>query len=152
LDPAVFHPEQPRDRRLDLVDQLAEAGDQAGEPDFDRAHVDDLGDERVARLGALDRDRAGRAVDLVEVDLGDEVVLRGDLPGEAVVRLERDRRAGLDLEDRLEVGPERPDDLVTADPVVDRDCHYAGAPAGAVSGVIVSSSTYTRSMSRSRSG
>ena len=44
------------------------------------------------------------------------------------------RRAGLDLEHRLEVGPERPDDLVTADPVVDRDRHYAGAPAGGVCG------------------
>ena len=53
----------------------------------------------------------------------DEVVLRRDLPGEAVVRLEGDRRAGLDLEHRLEVGPERPDDLVTADPVVDRNGH-----------------------------
>jgi hypothetical protein len=38
----------------DRPDQSAgEAGDQAGEPDFDRRTLDNLGDERVARLGAL---------------------------------------------------------------------------------------------------
>ena len=42
-----------------------------------------------------------------EVDLGDEVVLAADLAREAVVRLEGDDVAGLDLEHRLEVRPER---------------------------------------------
>ena len=81
-------------------------------------HVEDLGDERVARLGAPHGDRPGRAVDPREVDLGDEVVLAADLAGEAVVRLERDDVAGLDLQHRLEVRPERPDDLVARDSVL----------------------------------
>ena len=112
LHDPVLHLEQPRQRRLHLVDQLAEAGDERRDAPLDRAHVEDLGDERVARLGALDRDRAGGAVDPREVDLGDEVVLAPDLAGEAVVRLEGDDVAGLDLEHRLEIRAERPDDLI----------------------------------------
>jgi hypothetical protein len=57
-----------------------------------------------------------------EVDVGDEIVLAADLAGEAVVRLERDRVARVDLEHRLELGPERPDDRVAGEPVV-----HAGA-------------------------
>ncbi len=121
--------------RLDLFDQLAEAGDQAGEAELDRPHVENFGDQRVARLCATDGHRAGGAVHALEVDRCDEVVLRGDLAGEAVVGLERDRLAGIDLERGLEVGPEGPDDLVTADPVADRGRHQAR------SGATVSSST-----------
>src|SRR4029079_2104778 len=85
---------------------------------LDRPHVEDLGHERVARLGALDRDGTGRAVDPREVDLGHEVVLAPDLAGEAVVRLEGDDVAGLDLQHGPEVGPERPDDVATWDSVL----------------------------------
>ena len=42
----------------------------------------------------------------------DEIVLAADLAREAVVRLERDDVAGLDLQHRLEVRPERPDHFV----------------------------------------
>ena len=52
--------------------------------------------------------------------LGDEIVLAPDLPREAVVRLERDDVAGLDLEHRLEIGAEGPDHLVTREPMT---CH-----------------------------
>ena len=141
-DLAVAHVEQPRERGLHLVDQLAEAGDQRRHAPLDRAHVEDLGHERVARLGPADRHRAGRAVDPPEVDLRHEVVLALDLPGEAVVRLEGDDVAGPDLEHRLEIGPERPDHLVTREPVTGRDRHQAsGTKAGSVSGVTGSSST-----------
>ena len=111
-DLAVAHLEQPRHRRLHLVDQLAEAGDQRRDAPLDRAHVEDLGDQRVARLGALDGDRPGRAVDPREVDLGDEVVLAPDLAGEAVVRLERDRVARLDL--RAPAARSGPNDQITS--------------------------------------
>jgi hypothetical protein len=105
--------EEPRDRRANLVDQLAEAGDQGGDAPLDWADVEDLHDERVAGLRAANGDRAGRTVDPRQVDLRHEVVLASDLAGEAVVRLEDDGVAGLDLEDRLEIGSERPDHLVT---------------------------------------
>ena len=124
VDPPVLDAEQSCHGRFDLVDQLPEAGDQAGEAELDRPHVQDLGDERVTRLGALDGDGARGAVHTIEVDLRDEVVLRGDLPGEAVVRLETNDCTGLDLQDGLQVRPEGPDDLVAGDDVVDgRDCH-----------------------------
>src|SRR5215203_7269118 len=71
-------------------------------------------------------DWAGCAVDALEVDPGHEVVLGGDLPGEAVVGLEANDGAGLDLEHRLQVRAERPDDLVSPDDVVGRDCHRSG--------------------------
>ena len=45
-----------------------------------------------------------------------------DLPGEAVVRLEGDDVARLDLEDGLEIGAEGPDHLVTREPVL---CHVS---------------------------
>src|SRR5581483_6080557 len=80
----------------------------------------------VARLCAPHRDRAGRAVEAREVDLGDEVVLAPDLAREAVVRLEGDDVAGLDLQHRLEVGPERPDHLVTRQEMLLR--HPAAQP------------------------
>ena len=118
-DPAVLDPEEPRERRPHLVDQLPVAGDQRRDAPLDRLDREELDDERVARLGARDGDGPGGAVDAVEVDLRDEVVLGADLPAEAVVRLEADDGAGLDLEHRLEVGPERPDDLVARDDVVD---------------------------------
>ena len=64
-----------------------------------------LDDERVAGLGAAHGDRPGRRVDALEVDRRHEIGLGLDLPGEAVVRLERDDRARLDLEHGLHVGP-----------------------------------------------
>src|SRR4029077_2345025 len=141
-DLAVTHLEHPRQRRLHLVDQLPEAGDQRRDPPLDRPDVEDLGDERVARLGAAHGDRPGGAVDPLEVDLCYERVLALDLARDAVVRLEGDGLAGLDLEHRLEVGPERPDHLVTREPVRGRDRHHAsGTNAGSVSGVTGSSST-----------
>ena len=152
LDPPVLDAEHARDRRLDLLDQLSEAGDQAGEAHLDRPDVQDLRDQRITRFRAPHGDGAGCAVDAIEVDRRDEVVLRRDLSGEAVVRLERDGLAGIDLEHRLELGPECPDDLIATDPVADRGRHHAGPTAGDVSGATVSSSTYTRSMSRSFSG
>ncbi len=109
----VAHLEEAGQRRLHLLDELTEPGDERGDAPLDRAHVEDFRDERVAGLGALHGDRAGRAVDPREVDLGHEVVLAPDLPGEAVVRLEGDDVAGLDLQHGLEAGPERPDHLVT---------------------------------------
>jgi len=113
LHDPVAHFEEPGQRRLHLLDELAEAGDERRDAPLDRAHVEDLHHERVAGLCPSNRDRAGRAVDPREVDLGHEVVLAPDLPGEAVVRLEGDHVAGLDLQHGLEVGPERPDHLVT---------------------------------------
>ena len=59
-DLAVAHVEEPRQRRLHLLDQLAEARDERRDAPFDRAHVEDLGDERVARLGAA-APRPGRS-------------------------------------------------------------------------------------------
>ena len=105
----VLHLEHPRERLLHLVDQLPEAGDERRDAPFDRPHVEDLRDQRVAGLRARDRDRAGGAVDPRHVDPGDEVVLAPDLAREAVVRLERHHFAGLDLQHRDEVRPERPD-------------------------------------------
>ena len=120
---------------LDLVDQLAEAGDQrrrsptsTGRTSRISATSESPGSAPLTATGPVALLTRSKSISVTRSSS------RGDLPGEAVVRLERDRRAGLDLEHRLEVGPERPDDLVTADPVVDRDRHYAGAPAGAVSG------------------
>ena len=150
-DLAVDDLEEPGQRCLHSVDQLPEAGDQCRDAPLDRAHVEDLRDQGVARLGSAHRDGAGRAVDPLEVDVRDESVLRPDLAGEAVVRLERDRLARFDLEHGLEVGAERPDHLVAAEAVSRRDGHHAGS-ATAVAGATVSSSTYTRSMSFSRSG
>jgi hypothetical protein len=114
-DLAVAHLEQARQRRLHLVDQLAEARDERRHPPLDRAHVEDLRHERVARLGAADRHRPGRAVDPLEVDLRDEVVLAADLAGEAVVRLERDGLPWIDHEDRLELGPKGPDHVLAGE-------------------------------------
>ena len=122
--------EEARERRANLVDQLPEAGDERRDAPLDRAHVEDLGDERVARLGAPHGHRARGAVDPREVDFGDEVVLAPDLAGEAVVRLEGDDVAGFDLEHRDEVGAERPDDLVPGDAV----SHAAGTATGAEGG------------------
>jgi hypothetical protein len=124
------------------VDQLAEAGDQRRDAPLDRPHVEDLGHERVARLGPSHRDRPGRAVDPLEVDLRDEVVLAADLAREAVVRLEGNGLAGVDLQHGLEVRAERPDHLVAREPVGGGDGHHAsGRNAGAASGATVSSST-----------
>ena len=124
-DLAVAHLEDPRDRRLHLLDQLPEAGDQRRDAPLDRPHVEELHDERVAGLGALDGDGPGRAVDPLEVDLGDEVVLAADLAGEAVVRLEGDGVARLDLEHGLEIRAERPDDLVARKAMRCGDGHHA---------------------------
>ena len=100
-------------------------------------HLEQLDHERVARFGAPDGDRPGCAVHALEVDLGDEVVLRLDLPGEAVVGLERDDFAGLDLEHGAEVRAERPDHLVASDPVLG----YAGDGAAPLSGAATLSSS-----------
>ncbi len=116
-----FTSNTPRQRRLHLLDQLSEAGDEGGDAPLDRAHVEDLDDERVAGLGAADGDRPCRAVDPGHVDLGDEVVLAADLARETVVRLEGDDIAGPDLQHRLEIGPERPDHLATRESVL-RQC------------------------------
>ena len=106
-----------RQRCVHLVDQLPDAGDQRGEAALGRPNLQQLHDERVSRLGAADRDRPGRGVDPLEVDLGDEIGLGLDLPGEAVVRLQRHDRARFDLEHGLHVRAEGPDDVVAADPV-----------------------------------
>ena len=91
----------------------------------------------------FDRDRAGRAVDPLEVDAGDQVLLAPDLAREAVVRLQADDRAGLDLEHGLEVRAERPDDLVAADELLRGGGHrYCPACVGAAA--TVSSSTKIR--------
>ena len=71
--------------------------------------LEQLDDERVAGLGAAHEDRARRGVDALEVERREEIRLGRDLPGEAVVRLERDDLAGIDLEHRRQVGRERPD-------------------------------------------
>ena len=102
--------------------ELAEAGDQRCDAPLDRADVEDLGDQRVAGLGAADGHGPGGAVDPVEVDVRDQILLAPDLPREAVVRLEGDHVAGVDLQHRVEVGAERPDHLVARDAVV---CHRA---------------------------
>jgi hypothetical protein len=117
-DLAVADVEEACQRLLHVVDQLPEAGDERRDAPLDRPHVEDLGDERVARLRAAHRDRPRGAVDPRQVDLRHEVALAADLPGEAVVRLEGDRVAGLDLQHGPEVGPERPDHLVTLQAMV----------------------------------
>src|SRR5581483_7653205 len=71
---------------------------------------------------------------------------------EAVVRLEGDRLPRLDLEHRVEIGPERPDHLVAREAVRRRDGRHAGSGDAEASGATVSSSTYTRSTSRRRCG
>ncbi len=107
-----------RQRRLHLIDQLPDAGDERCKAAFLRPDLEQLHDQRVARLRPSDRDRPGRGVDPLEVDLRDEIGLALDLAREAVVRLEGHDRAGLDLEHGLQVGAERPDDLVTTDPML----------------------------------
>ena len=112
VDRVALDAEDLCERRADLLDQLAHPGDERREAPLVRPHLEELDDERVAGLRAADRDRAGGAVDAVEVDLRDEIGLGLDLAGEAVVRLERDHLARLDLEHGVEVGAERPDHLV----------------------------------------
>jgi hypothetical protein len=104
---------------LHCVDQLSELGDDRREATRAGTDLEQLDDQRIARLGAAHRDRPGCAVDTREVDVTDEIGFRLDLPGEAVVRLEADDRAGLHLEHWLEVGPEAPDHLVACDDVID---------------------------------
>ena len=86
-----------------------------------------LRDIMSARLGPAHGDRSRRAVHAVEVDLRHEVGLGADLPGEAVVRLEPDHRAGLDLQHGLEIGPERPDHVVPTDAMLRGDGHQPAA-------------------------
>ena len=105
LHDPVPHLEHLGDGRLDEPAQLPEAGDQRRDAPLDRPHVEDLRHERVTGLGAAHRHRPRGAVDATEVDVGDEVGFALDLPREAVVRLEGDDVAGLDLEDGLEIGP-----------------------------------------------
>ena len=112
VDRVALDAEDLCERRADLLDQLAHPGDEGREASLVRSHLEELDDERVAGLGAADRDRARGAVDAFEVDLRDEIGLRPDLPGEAVVRLERDHLARLDLEHGVDVRAERPDRLV----------------------------------------
>src|SRR5919197_3639369 len=121
-------------RRLDLVDQLAEAGDDRRPPLLDRVDGQELDDEGIAGLRTSNRDRAGCAVHPGHVDRGDEVRFARDLAGEAVVRLERDDLARLHLGHRLEVRAEAPDDLVARDPMLGCGCHHAGSGAPAVCG------------------
>jgi len=110
-----------------VVDQLAELRDQRGEPARAGRDFEEVDDQRVAGLGAAHRDRSGGAVDPREVDLRDEVGLGPDLAGEAVIRLEADDGAGLDLEHRLQLWAEAPDDLVAGDDVVyGSDGHVSG--------------------------
>ena len=115
-------------------DQLPELGDDRREAARPRAHVEQLDDERVARLGAAHRDRPRRAVHAREVDRRDEVFLRRDLTGEAVVRLERDDGARLDLEHGLEVRPEAPDHVVARDAVLGCDRHRRRDPTPRAAG------------------
>jgi hypothetical protein len=112
----AFHAEDLRERRLDAVDQLTDPRNERREAVVGGPNLEQLDDERVARLRAPHSDRAGGGVDPLKVDLGDQVGLAADLAGEAIVRLERDDRAGLDLEHGRHFGGERPDDLVAADP------------------------------------
>ena len=76
LHDPVAHLEHLRHRRLHQPAQLPEAGNQRRDAPLDRPHVEDLGHERVARLGAAHGHRPGGAVDPPEVDVGDEVCLR----------------------------------------------------------------------------
>ena len=113
--------EDGRDGRLDPLAQLADPGNQRREAARLGAERHDLGHERVSRLGAAHGDRPGRAVHAGEVDLGHEVLLGPNLAGEAVVRLEGHNRPGLDLEHGLQIGTERPHDVVPGKTVVSRD-------------------------------
>src|SRR5207245_5352080 len=70
-----------------------------------------------------------RRVDAREVDVGDEVCLGLDLASEAVVRLEADDGARLDLEHGLHLRPEGPDDLIPGDDVI-CGCYRHGQRAG----------------------
>src|SRR5262249_23514391 len=105
-------PEELRQGRAHLPDQLAHLRDDRRHADLDRLHLQDLDDQRVAGLGASHGNRSGGAVHPFEVDAGDEIALALDLAGEAVVRLQRDDGAGLDLEHGLHVGADPPDALV----------------------------------------
>src|SRR5919201_192368 len=99
--------------------------------------------EHAARLSHREVDRRPLPVEVV-------VEIAAVAAGEAVRQL---LSARLDLEHRLEVGPERPDHLVASKAVRRRNGHHAGSTAGGVcTRATVSCSTYTRSMSRSRSG
>ncbi len=63
-----------------------------------RAEVEDVDDEQVAGLGALDRDRTGQHVAAVELDVADIVrrVVVPDLGVGPLAALDADRRAGRD--------------------------------------------------------
>ena len=149
-DHPVLHLEQAGERRLHLLDQLPEAGDERCDAPLDRTHVEDLDDERVARLGALHRHRACRAVDARHVDRRDQVVLASDLAAEAVVRLEGDDVAGLDLEHRDEVGAERPDDLVPGEAMHHVAGTVAAPPVGSGSARVAGAASVKRSSTWSR--
>ena len=76
LDPAVLDPEDAASAAPATCSiSCPKPGISVATPRLDRLDVEELDDERVARLGAGDRDGPGRAVDALEVDLGDEVVL-----------------------------------------------------------------------------
>ena len=60
LDLAVAHLEEPRQRRLHLLDQLAEAGDERRDAPLDRAHVEDL-DDRASRPARRPAPRPARS-------------------------------------------------------------------------------------------
>ena len=111
------------------------------EPGF---HLEDLDQQRVARLGTANRDWPGCPVDAVEVDVGDEVVLGLDLAGEAVVRLERDDGTRLDLEHRLQRGAEAPDDVVARNEMIDADTCQDSPPTGEPSKPRVRAATLPR--------
>src|SRR5689334_10276044 len=122
-DLVPFDPKNVRERRLNLADQLPEAGDDRRDALVDGLDREELRHERVAGLRAFDPNRAGGAVHARHVDRRHEVVLARDLAREAVVRLERDDVARLDLEHRLEVGAKSPNDLVPGDSLPGRGSH-----------------------------
>ena len=77
---------------------------------LDRVHLEELGDERVARLCPLDGDRAGGAVDPVEVDPVTRSSSVRIWPVKQSFVSKRTTAPGWTSSDRLEVGAERPDD------------------------------------------
>src|SRR6202521_4345383 len=75
----------------------------AGRPISGRLHVDQVDRQRVARLRALDVERAGLWIDERVLDrLAGQVLLRSDLAGKAVLRIQIEHVTGLNAGDRVD--------------------------------------------------
>ena len=133
VDRVAVDPEDPGDRVRHLCLKLADSGDRQCHAGLRGTDLQDLDNQRVARLGAANGHRPGGAVDAVEieirVDVADEVLLARDLAAEAVLHLEADDGAGLDLDDRGHVRPEGEDNLLVRERVLGvGDCHPSRPP------------------------